>query len=63
MVDGKTDLEMLIAARICSGLGSVLNWSGKKYSVRDFLPAKESRPMIATAAAIDLLLKRIPTNE
>jgi len=62
MADARTDLEMLVAARICAGLGSVLNWSGKTYSVKDFLPSKQTRPMIPTSKAIEMLLRTKPNE-
>lgn len=40
MALGRLQADCLIAARICAGLGTVLNWGGRSFTPADFLPGQ-----------------------
>jgi hypothetical protein len=59
MSAGRLNKEMLIAARICAGLGTVLNWGGKRFKPADFMPGKPQTMQIDTKQAFRLLSKAL----
>jgi len=59
MVEGATDLQLIIAARICAGISSALNWSGKQYSIADFMPSDgNANATISAKEALTIIRKQ-----
>ena len=52
MALGRFEADCLIAARVCAGLGTVLNWGGHSFSPSQFMPGEHA----AKPAKIDATL-------
>jgi hypothetical protein len=59
MSQGRIEADALQSARVCAGLGTVLNWAGKTFAVADFLPGQAAKPMKVSASEGVQILKSI----